>query len=221
MMSNKPTIKILIADDHPIFRSGVKQELRQNESIEIIAEAENGEDAFKLINSLKPDVAILDIRMPKKSGLEILSDISQNNSVSTKIILLTMHHNSNYLYKAISLGVKGYFLKDDAITEIYKGVNSVIIGENYISHSLTVELNKEKKRLKKGKSKLQSLSSLTNMELQVLKLISEWKTNNEIAEELFISPRTAGNHRNNISQKLDLSGTYGVIKFALENKELF
>ncbi len=220
-MVDKQKIRILIADDHPLFRSGVKQELRQNKTIEIVAEAENGEDALRLIESLKPDIAILDIRMPVKSGLQVLSYIKEKESIPTKFILLTMHHNKNYLFKAISLGVKGYLLKDDAIAEILEGVGAIINGEHYVSSSLSGILKIEKKSFRKSRSEIQSISSLTHMERQVLKLVAEWKTNNEIADELFISPRTAGNHRTNISRKLDLTGTYGIIKFALENKDLF
>lgn len=220
-MDNKKKIKVLVADDHPLFRSGIKQELEKIENTEIIAEAKNGKDALRLIESLKPDVAILDISMPFKSGLKVLLEINEKKLSPTKIILLTMHHNQNYLFKAISLGAKGYILKDDAIAEIRKGIETVILGGPYISTSLSEILGKKIIRSTVEKQNLQSISSLTNMERQVLKLISEWKTNNEIAEELFISPRTAGNHRNNISQKLNLSGTYGIIKFALENKDLF
>ena len=214
-------IKVLIADDHLLVRTGITSLLKDADEIEVIAEAENGKDALRLIESLKPDVAILDISMPFKSGLKVLLEINEKKLSPTKIILLTMHHNQNYLFKAISLGVKGYILKDDAIAEIRKGIETVILGEPYISTSLSEILDKKIRRSTGKKQNLQSISSLTNMERQILKLISEWKTNNEIAEELFISPRTAGNHRNNISQKLNLSGTYGVIKFALENKDLF
>jgi DNA-binding NarL/FixJ family response regulator len=220
-MENNNHTEIIIADDHPLFRSGLKHELLKHEFIKVISEACRGEEALTAIENLNPDIAILDIRMPEKSGLEILSILNEKPTVKTKIILLTMHRNKNYLFRAISLGVKGYLLKEDAVAEISKGVDTVIEGEHFISSSLSDVLLPGNKSLKETEESIQAVASLTKMERQVLKLIAEWKTNNEIAEELFISPRTAGNHRSNISIKLNLSGTYGVIKFALENKDLF
>ena len=220
-MKNKKQTEIIIADDHPLFRSGLKQELLKNELIEVTAEAGNGEESLKAIESLKPDIAILDIRMPGRSGLEILSVLNEKATIKTSVILLTMHRNRNYLYKAVSMGVKGYLLKDDAVAEIRNGVEAVIGGGHFISSSLSDEFLHGKKTSQEAEENIRAAASLTKMEKQVLKLIAEWKTNYEIAEELFISPRTAGNHRSNISTKLNLTGTYGVIKFALENKDLF
>ena len=212
---------VVIADDHPLFRSGVKQELLQNKNIEIVGEAENGINALKLIKELKPDIAILDIRMPGKTGLQILSQLSESNFLSTKIIFLTMFDNTNYLYRAISEGVNGYLLKDDAVSEIGKCIKKVIQNKRFISSSLVEILNIRDRSDVEFSETSKALSSLTATEKKILKLIANWNTNNEIAEKLFISPRTVGNHRTNISQKLNLRGSYAIIKFALENRDFF
>ncbi len=211
---------ILLADDHPLFRAGVKQALSAHESFDIIAEAENGNEALDKITELNPDVAILDIRMPLKSGLKVLANINENEC-PTKVILLTMHKNPNYFYKAISLGVKGYVLKEVAVAEIANAVNTVIHGNSYISGTLSKLLLEKERSSEEIDKNVAALSSLTTMEREVLKLVAEWKSNVEIADKLFISPRTAGNHRSNISNKLNLRGLHSIIQFAIENRELF
>jgi DNA-binding NarL/FixJ family response regulator len=211
---------ILLADDHPLFRAGVKQVLEKSTSCRVVGEAENGSEALQKIISLKPDIAILDVRMPEKSGLEVLEYINENN-LPVKVILLTMYKNPNYLYKAIPLGVKGYLSKEDTVLEIIKAVETIFNGRSYISSSLSVLLIGKEKSEKELQNNIKAVSSLTRMEKEVMKLIAEWKSNNEIAEKLFISARTAGNHRTNISNKLNLRGSHSLIKFAIENKELF
>ncbi len=212
-------IEIIIADDHPVFRAGLKQILESDESIKVVGEADNGADALKLINELKPDVAVLDIRMPEKTGLQILNDLSETDC-STKIILLTSFKNENYFYDSISKGAKGYVLKNDALINITDAVKQVANGERFLSSALSEILFKHSTLTETTKNISEFLADLTKSEREVLKLIAKWKTNNEIADELFISPRTAGNHRTNISTKLNISGTNGLVKFAIENKDL-
>ncbi len=212
--------RILLADDHPLFRAGVKQALCEHDHFEIIAESENGNDALIKIKELSPDVAILDIRMPEKSGLKVLGNLSDDKH-PTKVILLTMYKNSNYFYKAISLGVKGYVLKEVAVAEIANAINAVMNEETYVSSSLSKLLLEKEKSPDEIEKIVEAISSLTQMEREVLKLVAEWKSNAEIAKKLFISPRTAGNHRTNVSSKLNLHGNHGLIQFAIENKDLF
>ncbi len=213
-------MKILLADDHPLFRAGVRQAIEKCADCLVIDEAENGDDALLKIISLKPDIAVLDVRMPGKCGLEILEELAESN-YPTKIILLTMYKNLNYFFKAVSFGAKGYLSKEDTVTEIIQSVKAVYSGESYISSSLSKLLKGKEKSEEELNKSITSISSLTHMEKEVLKLIAEWKSNNEIAEILFISPRTAGNHRTNISNKLNLHGAHSLIKFAIENKDLF
>jgi len=213
-------MNILIADDHPLFRAGVIQAVEKCHDCHIIAEAENGEEALQKISGLNPDIAILDVRMPGKSGLEVLAALNECNS-TVKVILLTMFKNPNYFYQAISLGAKGYLSKEDAVAEIINAIENVSTGKIYVSSSLSNLMQARQRSKSEIEISINAITSLTNMEREVLKLIADWKSNNEIAEQLFISSRTAGNHRTNISNKLNLHGTHSLIKFAIENKELF
>jgi len=212
-------ISILIADDHPLFRAGVKQTLEDLEQVEI-CEAEEGDKALQIIRELEPDVAVIDIRMPGKTGLEILSEL-YNSGVTTKIILLTMYKNVNYFYQAVSLGVKGYLLKETAVQDLVEAVKTVHSGGTFISSRLKALIESGKTDEFQNKLLVNSVNSLTSAERQIMKLLANWKTNCEIADILFNSTRTIENHRANISDKLNLHGTHSLIQFAIENRELF
>lgn len=212
------TVNIVIADDHPVFRAGLKQILESEESIKVVGEADNGTNALSLINELSPDVAILDIRMPGKSGLQILSELF-TSGCSTKIVLLTSFKNEAYFFNAIANGTKGYVLKNDALINIVDAVKIVAEGGQYLSPALNKLVFKHNSN-ESIKNISEFLSSLTRAECEVMKLIAEWKTNKEIADQLCISPRTVGNHRTNISSKLNITGTNGLVKFSIENKDL-
>lgn len=214
----KTKAKILIADDHPLFRAGVKQALSLNGEYEI-AEVENGDEALAYIRESKPRIAILDIRMPHKTGLEILLELNEKPE-PTKTILLTMHKNITYFYQAVALGVKGYLLKETAVEELSNAIKQVDDGGVFISSRLSAIIESEKKQ-HTNNNLIAYINSLTKAEKDVMKLVGEWKTNNEIAEILFISPRTVGNHRTNISSKLNIHGNHSLIRFAIENKDLF
>ena len=212
-------ISILIADDHPLFRAGVKQTLEDLEQVEI-CEAEEGNKALQIIRELEPDVAVIDIRMPGKTGLEILSEL-YNSGITTRIILLTMHKNVNYFYKAISVGAKGYLLKETAVQDLVEAVKTVHSGGTFISSRLKALIESGKTDEFQNKLLVNSVNSLTSAERQIMKLLANWKTNCEIADILFNSTRTIENHRANISDKLNLHGTHSLIQFAIENRELF
>ena len=212
-------ISLLIADDHPLFRAGVKQTIEKLEPAEIY-EAEDGDKALQIIREIEPDVAVIDLRMPGKTGLDILSEL-YNSGVTTKIILLTMHKNVNYFYKAVSLGVKGYLLKETAVQDLVEAVKTVHSGGTFISSRLKALIESGKTDEYQNKLLIDSVNSLTSSERQIMKLLSEWKTNCEIADILFNSTRTIENHRANISDKLNLHGAHSLIQFAIENRELF
>ena len=212
-------ISILIADDHPLFRAGVKQTLEKLETAEIY-DAEEGDKALQIIRELEPDVAVIDIRMPGKTGLEILSEL-YNSGVTTKIILLTMYKNVNYFYQAVSLGVKGYLLKETAVQDLVEAVKTVHSGGTFISSRLKALIESGKTDEYQNKLLIDSVNSLTSSERQIMKLLSEWKTNCEIADILFNSVTTIENHRANISDKLNLRGVHRLVQFAIENRELF
>ena len=212
-------ISILIADDHPLFRAGVKQTLEKLETAEIY-DAEEGDKALQIIRELEPDVAVIDIRMPGKTGLEILSEL-YNSGVTTKIILLTMYKNVNYFYQAVSLGVKGYLLKETAVQDLVEAVKTVHSGGTFISSRLKALIESGKTDEFQNKLLVNSVNSLTSAERQIMKLLANWKTNCEIADILFNSTRTIENHRANISDKLNLHGVHSLVQFAIENRELF
>jgi two-component system response regulator DegU len=216
----KTATKIVIADDHPLFLYGVKQLLESIENVVIAAEFNSGGEVFSFIEKEKPDIALLDIRMPECTGLEIAEKIS-SSGIETKVVLLTMFKNLNYFYKAVSFGVKGYLLKDRAVTELYSALNKIISGDVFISPELQEMVLKKKLGYKSEQALLNSLNSLTKAERNILKLLSQWKSTKEIADKLFISERTVSNHRNHISDKLNLKGTNHLVRFAIENKELF
>lgn len=211
----KSNLTILIADDHPIFRSGVRQVLEKELSLKIVAEAEDGEDAFHKLSEIKPDVAILDINMPKMTGLEIARRASAMN-LGTKIILLTMIDDKKIFLEAMDAGVKGYILKDSAVSEILRAVAAVRDDRHYLSPTLA-EVLLHKKSLLDHRAAA-SFKDLTPTEVRIMRGIAGLKSNQEIADELFISKRTVENHRSNIAKKLSLKDTNAVLKFALQYK---
>ena len=212
-------IKVIIADDHPLMRSGVKSVLLTDEQIEIVAEAKDGEDAFNLIIKYLPDVALIDIEMPKLTGLEIARRISSNN-IKTKIVFLTMYNEEDMFNEAMDSGAFGYVLKENAVEDVLESVKTVADNRYYISPMISNYLVKRVNSQKDLSTKQPSINDLTKTERTVLKLISLEKTTQQIADMLHISYKTVENHRNNISKKLSLSGTHSLVKFAISNKSL-
>lgn len=210
-------LNIVIADDHPLFRNGLRQLLEKESHIKISGEADNGQKALELILEKKPDIAILDIDMPKKSGLEVLREVRNS---PTKIIFLTMYAEEDIFDEAMNLGIKGYVLKDSAVNDILECIISVTDDNYYISPSVSNFLVNRRKKQNALKSSNPRLENLTPTETKILKFISENKTSREIADILFLSPRTIENHRTNISSKLSLKGSHSLLKFAIENKSL-
>lgn len=209
---------IIIADDHPLFRSGVRGELENIEHFKIVAETGDGQEAYQLIQNLNPDIAILDFQMPNLTGIDITLKLSSANR-NTRVILLTMFRDKKIFYTSLDAGVKGYVLKDDAITDIVKAVNDVAAGKHFISEKLTQLLIEKAKKDSVENISLALLKKLTPTEKKILDLISNLKSNEEIAETLFISKRTVENHKVSIADKLDLQGSRELLKFALQNKD--
>ena len=187
---------IVIADDHPLMLRGLTDFLT-SKGFRIVGSAEDGNSAYNLIVKLKPEVAILDIRMPHKTGLEI-AEACQKNNLPTKIILITFDKEEELYEKAKEYNVYGYILKEFAIEEIEICINHAINNKRYFSEEITSYLNRN------SNNKPHNLEQLTKSELKIVKLISENKTSNHIAEELSISVRTVDKHRSNIVSKLNL-----------------
>lgn len=212
----KETIKVLIADDHHIFRKGVLSILEEDKSIKVIGEASNGDEALDLSIRLKPDIALLDIDMPGLSGLDVARKLKQENS-PVKSVILTIHKEREFFEEAMALNIKAYVLKDSIANDLIDCIKKVAGGDYYISPAITGYLVQMRKEFHEP----DLADKLTPTELQILKLIAQNKTSHQIAEELFRSVRTIENHRNNICSKLDLKGPHALLLFAIENKGKF
>ncbi len=212
MMPKK--IKIIIADDHPLFRKGLKYTLRTDDQFEIAGEASNGNDAITLIENFSPDIAIIDIGMPICDGITVAQRVLPKMK-KLKIIFLTMHAEPSILKKAIEIGAKGYLLKDSIEDEIIDAINAVYNGRMYIDPIVSGYLLHDGD----GTPIQLLLENFTKMEYKIIKSVANNKTTHEIAEELFISERTVDRHRSNICKKLDLTGNNALIKYVLANKE--
>jgi DNA-binding NarL/FixJ family response regulator len=212
-------IKLIIADDHPMMRSGVKSVLLRNEQIEIVAEAKDGEEAYNSIIKFKPDIALIDVEMPKMTGLEIARRLS-SEKIETKIIFLTMYKDEDMFNEAMDVGAFGYVLKENAVEDVLESVKVVAEDGYYISPMISGYLISRLNKRNTLSQKTPSINDLTKSERTILKHISLEKTTQQIADELHISYKTVENHRNNISKKLNLSGTHSLVKFAINNKSI-
>jgi DNA-binding NarL/FixJ family response regulator len=210
-------IKVLIVDDHPLFRQALRQMVSTDSRFELIGEAGDGETALRLILEKKPDVAVLDVDVPRLSGLEIASKLQGKRS-PTRLVILTMHKEEEIFNRAVDMGVKGFVLKENAVEDILKALVTVSEGEHYLSPSISGYLVRRHIRAETLAAKKPGLEDLTKAERRILKFIAEKKTSKEIATELFISPRTVEAHRANICTKLELHGSHSLLQFALENR---
>lgn len=213
----KNVIRIVMADDHPVVRQGLRQMIETDARLKIVAEADDGRKALELIEHLRPEVALLDIDMPEIDGFTIARQI-QERDLPVNTVFLTIHDEEELFHAAMDLGVKGYVLKDSAVTDIIASILAVAAGRAYISPSLSSYLINRSARASDLAKKKPGLDSLTSMERRVLVLIAEEKTSREIGRELFISHRTVETHRTNICRKLDLHGSLALIRFATAHK---
>jgi DNA-binding NarL/FixJ family response regulator len=212
-------IKVLIVDDHPLFRQGLRQVVESDSRFELVAEVGDGEAALKSIEEKKPDVAVLDVNLPGMSGLEVAREL-QRQRASTHVIILTMFKEEETFNRALDVGVRGFVLKENAVDDIRTALAAVAMGEHYLSPSISGYLVRRHSRSQQLAAQKPGLHDLTKAELRILKLISEKKTSRQIGAELFISTRTVEAHRANICAKLELSGSHSLLQFALENRSL-
>jgi DNA-binding NarL/FixJ family response regulator len=210
-------IKVFVVDDHPIFRKGLRQAIESDARLVVVGEAVDGVEALAQMKTLKPQVAVLDIDLPRSDGLELTRAL-QNLRPPIPAIILTMHKEEHLLNAALDRGAKGYVLKDNALDEVLGAILTVAKGEFYVTASLSGSLVKRSQRAAALQQEQPGLASLTPMERRVLKLIGENKTSREIGQELFISPRTVDTHRNNICTKLDLRGSHKLLQFAITHQ---
>ena len=207
------SVKILIADDHKMMREGIRQLLEMDENIKVIAEANDGVECMNALKESKPDVLLLDINMPNKNGIQVLSDI-RRKKLPVKILMLTVHNEVEYLINAVDIGVDGYLLKDSESVELRKAIFTVASGENYIQPSLIPLLNS--KMIARDSDKIK-IGYLTKREIEVLIQVASGMFNKEIADKLNISERTVKNHISNIFKKLEVSDRTQAAVFAIRN----
>ena len=206
-------INIMITDDHSMIREGLKNLLELDGDIKIIEEAVNGQDCLLKLETIKPDILLLDINMPVMNGLEVLQKIKEDN-IDIKVLVLTVHNEVEYLMKAVDIGINGYVLKDSESSVLKKAIYSIMEGEDFIQQDLLPALNS--KLIEKEKSD-NLVESLTDREIEVIKLLAAGLFNKEIAEQLNISERTVKNHISNIFKKLNLTDRTQAAVFAIKN----
>lgn len=197
-------ISVLIADDHPLIRQGLKQILELENDIAVVAQAANGNDAVKYARDMKPDVVLMDINMPETNGLQAIKEIKQEK-MACKVIVLTIHEDREYLFKTLQMGAEGYVLKDAEPAVLVQAIRNVHNGQSYIQPNMTRELVREFNRVTLHEKEKSDESSLTSREVEVLELIAEGMINKEIAKQLYISEKTVKNHVSNIFKKLNVS----------------
>ena len=202
--------KILIADDHAMIREGIKILLKNKKEYEIIGEAVNGLDAVEKYKNLNPDLVILDISMPELSGMEAAKEIL-NIDPAALIVILSMYDDEDYIRLCLEIGVKSYVVKSESSEELVDAVKNVLAGESYYSSRVQQVIVKNYTSSAKKKKKEQ-LVKLTSRELEVVKLISEGLTSQEIAKKLFISARTVETHRSNLLSKADAKNSMELLR---------
>lgn len=204
---------LIIADDHPLLRRGLREEIEESTPWRVVAEARDGQEALDLLARHQPPLAILDIDMPRLDGFKVAQTVLAEQW-PVKLIFLTVHREERFVHKALEAGVLGYVLKDSVSTDIVACIEAVSAGQLYASPALTGYLLKRRRPA----TRKQGLEHLTPSERLVLKLIANYQTTKDIAETLNISKRTVESHRANISQKLDLRGSHALMKFALAHR---
>ncbi len=208
------SIRVFIADDHPVVRGGLRMMIEYEEGVSVAGEAGDGGEALEAIIVQQPDVALLDIEMPSLTGLDILREIA-SLELATRAIVLTLHDDRAVFQRAVELGAAGYMLKDSAPRDILNGIRRVAAGEFCLG---VPDAENDTPDAHPRAAELLAVASLTQCERRVLHLIAENKSTREIADTLCVSPRTIDTHRANICSKLGERGSHGLIRFAIEHR---
>jgi DNA-binding NarL/FixJ family response regulator len=207
--------RILIIDDHPLFREGLKSLIARDPGFEVVGEAGNGRKGLQMAKELKPDLVVMDISLPDKSGIDITRDIRSHLS-ETRVIIVSMHSKIDHITESFRAGASGYVVKESAAERLAQGLEAVSRGEYYLDSSLSHKVVKRLAGLPEKEATITDAryEALTRREQQVMRLLAEGISTKEIAEKLFISPKTVENHRANIMNKLELHGTMELIRYA-------
>lgn len=205
--------RVILADDHALFRSGVKRILEEIPGIEVVGEAADGLQLLALLKETRPDLVILDISMPKLRGLEAIQEIKAVDP-QVRVLILTMHKDADYLSYALGAGAAGFLLKEDADPALWQALNTIRRGETYLSPAISEVVPDLLRRGQRPDGTPKEV--LTNREREILKLLADGKSSKEIGELLFISLRTVQNHRANIMKKLGVRRASELIKYAVQ-----
>jgi DNA-binding NarL/FixJ family response regulator len=210
-------VRVLIADDHPIFRQGLRQIIEAQRALAVVAEASDGGQALDYLQRGDVDVAVLDVTMPVKDGFVVAREVRARR-LAAALVFLTMHKDEHYLNAALDVGVRGYVVKDNATTEIVDCVRAVAAGGEYISPTLSSFLIRRRSRATSLAEQKPALDQLTPAERRILRLIADGLTSREIAGQLGIGVRTVEHHRNNVAVKLELRGSHALTRFAIRHQ---
>ena len=209
-------VKLLIVDDHPVFRRGLREIIEESSAFRIIGEASDGETAVRMAAELKPNIAVVDIDLPRLNGLEVVRAL-QKMELSVSVVFLTMYKEEDMFNAAMDLGAKAYVLKENAANEIVTALEKVDSGEAFVSTLMLEAGQRRSERVRGLLLNKPQIESLTPAERRILKLVGEDYTSKEIADLLDLSVRTVDNHRQHICGKLKLHGTHSLLKFAFDN----
>ena len=213
----KDKTRIVIVDDHPIFRRGLKEIIESDAKYIVAAEVGDGESAIQQIKSTKPDVAVVDLNLPRINGLEVVRAVCALPHPPV-VVVLTMQADEGTFNAAMDAGAQGYLVKENAVSDVLAGLRAVAAGGVFISPSVAQFLMRRHQRTTALKEQKKGLAALTPTERRILRLVAENKTNKQIARELFISHRTVETHRSHICEKLELSGNRALLAFAFAHK---
>jgi two-component system, NarL family, response regulator NreC len=208
------TLRIVLADDHTVVRSGLRALLERHQNFEVVGEAENGRDVVTLSASLRPDIVVMDVGMPLLNGIEAAAALLKQ-SPSTGVIVLSMYSDESYVMRALKAGARGYLLKDSAAPDLLSAIDAVSNGRSFFSPSIRELLAEDYVRVLRQKGEVDSYELLSPREREILQLLAEGKTNKEVAATLFISPYTVETHRGNILEKLGLHSAAELILYAV------
>lgn len=213
-------VKVILADDHQMFLDGLASLLAQLQDVEVIATANSGKEVMEKLTGLSPDLVIVDINMPVMNGLETTRKIKEKHP-HIKVLGLTMENDLQLVTGMLEAGASGYILKNTGKTELELALRQVMKGEPYLSQTISNQLAQNLLRNFQQKNEVEDpLKSLTERELEILKLIALEHSNSEIADLLFISPKTVETHRKNLMRKIEVKNSLGVYKFAVKHKLL-